>query len=254
MNKSCPSCQIQLSAEEMLCPSCGFKFQSPAAFGLKATVRPASRPKIPVEVDLAATVDRTGSSLAFEQGIKRGFEMLVDPVQAKAAKLRVWLQTHGDLDYGQEPVLLTNGGTAEQAKQDTQTIHFDGGGDAAEHHLDGIEHMLNTVPWTADMRRARGVIVAFLTAESKPARSGRSARAIGEEIKRRGLLLYLVCEETPELKALCDAASGWMIQISNNPEAGQFQQAAAQVAASIIATVGAGGTVPMTKQALMAAS
>jgi hypothetical protein len=197
-------------------------------------------------VEVAATVDRTGSSKSFEVGIPLTFETIVRQLAAKARSVKCWLASHGDLDEGQDFVVHTDGGTPDQAIADIKKISYGGGGDAEEHHLDAVESLLNKVPWTANPARARGAILAFTTADSKPARSGISACDLGAEIRRRGILLYLVCEPTPTLHDLVKSAEGLMFQITNSPNPAELQKIAAQLAASIVATVATGGTVPLT--------
>jgi hypothetical protein len=205
----------------------------------------ATRPKIPCEVALAVTVDRTGSSKAFEKGIPLTAELVLKQVSGKARAVKVYVQTHGDLDLGENMVLHTDGGTPEQALKDIGSIAFGGGGDPPEHHLDAVENLLKTVPWTADPSRGRGAILAFTTADSKPCKSGLSARQLGEEVRKRGILLYLVCEPSLTLNELCNAAGGMMFPITNSPDPVELQKIASQLAASIVATVASGGTKPM---------
>lgn len=241
----CPSCQSQVDVSTDVCPSCGWKFNTSASKPGPLIVRPAARPKIQCEVDLAASIDRTGSSERFQTGIPLTYEMIVLQVQAKARKVKCWVASHGDLDEGQDFIIHTDAGTPEQAIEDIKKISYGGGGDPPEHHLDAIESLLNRVPWTADLSRARGAILAFMTADSKPAKSGISAADLGKQIKDKGILLYLVCEPTPTLQELASAAEGLVFQISNNPDPAEMQKIAAQLAASIVATVASGGTVPM---------
>lgn len=245
----CPSCQTQVDASAAVCPSCGWRFNTTAGMPNPSIVRPATRPKIQCEVDLAATVDRTGSSEPFQAGIPQTYEMIVSQVRAKARQVKCWLGSHGDLDEGQDFIIHTDAGTPDQAIEDIKKISYGGGGDPAEHHLDAIESLLNRVPWTADPARARGAILAFMTADTKPAKSGTSAAALGKQIRDKGILLYLVCEPTPALQQLASAAGGLLFQISNNPDPTEMQKIAAQLAASIVATVASGGTVPMTVSA-----
>jgi hypothetical protein len=197
-------------------------------------------------VDLAATVDRTGSSERFQTGIPQTYEMIVLQVKAKAREVKCWLGSHGDIDEGQNFIIHTDAGTPEQAVEDIKKISYGGGGDPPEHHLDAVESLLNRVPWTADSSRSRGAIITFMTADTKPAKSGISAAALGKQIKDKAILLYLVCEPTPTLHELASAAEGLVFQISNNPDPSEMQKIAAQLAASIVATVASGGTVPMT--------
>jgi hypothetical protein len=172
--------------------------------------------------------------------------MIVSQVKAKAREVKCWLASHGDIDDGQNFIIHTDAGTPDQAVEDIKKIAYGGGGDPAEHHLDAVESLLNRVPWTADPTRARGAIIAFTTADTKPAKSGITALALGTKIKEKGILLYLVCELTPALQELASAAEGLVFQISNSPDPGELQKIASQLAASIVATVGSGGTVPMT--------
>lgn len=247
---NCPSCQEQVEASAAVCSKCGWRFNTNGGKPGPSLVQPAARPKIQCEVQLAATVDRTASSKPFEVGIPKTFEMIVKQVAAKARSVKCWVASHGDLDEGQAFVIHTDGGAPEQAIADIKRVPYDGGGDPPEHHLDAVESLLNKVPWTANPAQARGAILAFTTADSKPARSGLSARDLGAEIKRRGILLYLVCEPTPTLQDLVNSAEGLMFQITNSPDPAELQRIAAQLAASIVATVASGGTVPMTVPAI----
>ena len=72
-----------------------------------------------------------------------------------------------------------------------------------------------------------------------------AAREIGEEINKKSLLLYLVCEPTPSLHELCNTAGGLMFQITNSPHPAEMQMIASRVSASIVATMARGGTVPI---------
>lgn len=240
---NCPSCQSDVADAVDNCPTCGWRFTSTATLSI---ARAAVRPKLQMQVDLATTVDRTGSSEQFRIGIPETYTMIVSQVAAKAANVKCWLASHGDLDEGQDFILHTDAGTPAQAIADISTINYGGGGDPPEHHLDGIETLVNRVPWTADPSRARGAIMAFLTADSKPAKSGISAGALGFQIKQRGVLLYLICEETPTLRELAMAADGLIFGITNNPDPGELLRIASQLAASIVATAASGSTVPMT--------
>ena len=243
MVRECPSCKSEVDVQFDVCPTCGHAFQS-ANPVLKSIVQGAARPKIQVEVEIATTVDRTGSSERFKSGIPMTFEMILNLVTAKARSVRCWVQSHGDLDEGQDFILHTNGEAADQAILDVKRISYGGGGDPPEHHLDAVENLMKTTPWSCDPT-SRGAILAFMTSGSKPAKSGISARELGEEIARQGMLLYLVCEKTPELAQLSGAANGLMFEISNNPDPRDLQRIAAALAASIVQTVKSGSTVPM---------
>lgn len=243
MTVNCPSC---LSATELLtavCAKCGWVFKRPGV--LPTIPQPAVRPKIPCNVTLGMTIDRTGSSQAFSVGIPLTFEMILRQVAVKARSVTVGLQSHGDLDLGENMILLTDQGTPDQAIDDVRRIVYGGGGDCEEHHLDAIENLLRTVAWPADPGRGRGAIIAFTTAETKPCRSGMSAAALGAEIRQRGILLYLVSEPAPILQELIDAAAGILLPISNNPDPQALEKIASQLSASILATLSSGSTEPM---------
>lgn len=242
----CPSCQNMVPDNSATCPTCGWGFRSGGGAVARTIVRAAARPKLPVEVEFAADIDRTGSSLGFKTGIERSMEIVVRSIVAKACKVTVWVVSHGDLDLDEQPVVHTAAGTPDQAIADVKGITFSGGGDAEEHHLDGIEYAFTTTPWTLNPRKARGALIAFLTDDTKPLRSGKSARQLGEEIRSRGILVYLVCQETPTLREFAEAAGGMIFAISNTPSADELAKVSAQVAASITATVGAGSTVPLS--------
>jgi hypothetical protein len=209
-------------------------------------VKSVARPKVQIEVELGIEIDRTGSTKQFEVGVPPTFDIISSIIVAKARSMKVWVASHGDLDEGQPWVLHTDGGSREQAFDDIRRIDYAGGGDPLEHHIDGVETLLRRLPWTTDRSRARGAIVLFATADSKPAKSGISARALGEEIRNAGILLYAICEPAAKLRELVSTASGLMFQITNNPDPKELQQIGSQVAASIVATMSAGGTVPMT--------
>lgn len=252
----CPSCQSILTGTlPPACPTCGAALGGTIGGARKQgsllvpkmpSIRPAPRPKLPVEVTLGIEIDRTGSSAAFQAGIATSCEVLLETIAAKAKGLSVFVGTHGDEECGEAPVLHTSGGTREQAMADIRAITFGGGGDAPETHLDGIRNFLETVPWPMDSHRTRGAFVVFLTDDTKPDRTGATATQIGEAIRAKGLLFYAVCQKTRTLDELVSAAAGLTIPITNSPDRTELQAAAAQVSASLVATIGSGGTVPMT--------
>lgn len=244
MSRKCPECKKDVAdARLRVCPGCGYQLDPPSSAHILTS--PAVRPKLPADILLAITVDRTGSSLQFRDGIVRALEGITRALKPHVARLTCYLWTHGDEDDDQFPVLLTDGGGPDQMLADARTIVYSGGKDAAEHHVDGVANLVQMTPWDTASPTSRGVVIAFLTADSKPARSGRSARDIGEEIRRRGLLFYLICEPTPTLVELCNAAGGLMFEISNDPDPKDMQTIADQVGASITATVAAGSTLPL---------
>ena len=194
--------------------------------------------------DIALEVDRTGSSEEFAVGIPTASEMIIKPIVAKVREARFWCGSHGDLDYDERHVLLTDKGTADQVLSDIRGIRYAGGGDAEEHHLDGIEQIFRLVPWSSSSD-SRGALIAFLTADTKPARSGITAAELGSQIASKGILFYLVCQETKNLRELADAAHGFLFPITNAPSVNDMQKIAAQIAASITDVRASGGTLPM---------
>lgn len=239
-NVLCSGCQSNVSLnDEGKCPNCGTKPAAHSSPILKPTftVRPAKRPKVNPEVQMGLTVDRTGSMSGFPEAVKNSLPLIFDPVEAKARGLQVWLQTHGDRDEGEHEVLLTDGGSAAQALSDAATIVFQGGGDPPEHHLDGIETILNRVPWNPNPAEARGAIVAITTDDTKAAQSGRSAEEIGRAIKEKGIVFCLIGQPTPTLLALSKAASGFFFEISDNPSVDEMRRIADMIAASITASL-----------------
>jgi hypothetical protein len=245
----CPSCRTKIrNVNDEICSECGAKIiRDTEMVPVPSFVRPAVRPKIQCEVDIATSVDRTGSSKEFETGIPLTFETIVRQVAAKAREVRCWLGSHGDLDLDEQFVLHTDGGTVDQAVFDIRTISYGGGGDPPEHHLDAVETLLERVPWNGNLSKARGAILLFATADTKPAQSGNSAQAIGKKIRDRGILLYLVCQPTPTLNELAEAAGGMTFEISNNPDSKSLQKIAAALSASIVASVTTRATTPMQR-------
>ena len=244
MSKSCPSCQASVKKNDDTCKVCGWSFKdSPQK--TNAVVRPAARPKIQAEIEVAFAIDRTGSSKQFATGIPVTAELILKQLEVKARKVICRVQTHGDQGEGQMPILVIEDATVDQTIEEIKKITYEGGGDPAEHHLDGIEHLLNTTPWSLDPSRSRGAILAFLTADSKPATSGATASEIGQKIKDQGILLYLVCQPTKSLQELVDASDGLLFEITNKPDPDDLQRIAGQLATSIVSTVGSGATAPL---------
>jgi len=244
MTKSCPSCQASVKKTDDTCSVCGWSFTD-SSQKTNAAIRPAVRPKIQAEIELAFAIDRTGSSKQFATGIPKTTELILNQLKEKARKIICRVQTHGDQDEGQMPILAIEDATVDQTIEEIKKITYEGGGDPSEHHLDGIEHLLNTTPWSLDPSKSRGAILAFLTADSKPATSGATASEIGEKIKQQGILLYLVCQPTKTLQELVEAAEGLLFEITNKPDPNDLQRIAGQLAASIVSTVGSGATAPL---------
>ena len=235
----CNGCQKLVTPNKRgRCPACGgVSAPRPRSSALPSfTVRPAARPKVMPVVEIGITIDRTGSTSAFAEGVKKSLSLILDPLKDKARGVTVWLQTHGDRETGQDEVLLTDCGTPDQAVADAATIVFEGGGDPAEHHLDGVETLHRRIPWNPNAAEARGALIVIVTADSKPAESGRSAGEIGRVIKNSGVALYVIGQPTVVMLELVEAADGFFFEISNNPQVVEMRRIADMVAASIAAS------------------
>ena len=193
--------------------------------------------KVPVQVDLVFAVDRTGSSREFADGIRAAIPMIAGPVLAKAARCRLFLQTHGDLDYNEHPAMLVRDGGLADVVTAVQHLQFAGGGDAAEHHAHGVEAALESVDWSGLPPKTRGALVLFTTADTKPSPSGRSLAEIGVMLRQRQVLLFAVCQMEPGIRELVQAADGMAFPISNNPDQAEMQRITSRVAASVTDSV-----------------
>jgi len=240
----CPSCSSAIDiTKNAVCPSCGFQLCT----GLvPVIVQPVRRvQKLPASVLLALLIDITGSTGRFSEGVFQAVKMILDFHAPKIREMRVFLHTAGDLDYGQECTLVGNGVTAPEATTAVERLSFGGGGDEPETHLDSVQTVLNTTPWELD-RHWRNVLILFLTADSKPARSAVTARQLGEALRGRGIQLYVVAEDYPFARELSEAACGLFFSITNDPEPAQMQQIAVGISQTLLLTVASPATKPMT--------
>ena len=183
--------------------------------------------KVPVQVDLVFVVDRTASSREFAAGIRQAIPMIARPV----------LQTHGDLECGQQPVMLVRDGQLDDVVTAIQHLRFEGGGDPPEHHTHAVETVLESVDWSGLPPRSRGAVVLFTTADSKPSPSGRSPTQIGQALAAQGVMLFAVSQLEPAVSALIDGAQGMAFAISNDPSVAEMQSIASRVAASVTDSV-----------------
>lgn len=244
----CPSCGTQADpAATPTCPVCGWAFAPASAAPSPPTIQPATRPKIPVEVILGLGIDITGSSQPFADGIRGNIDALLQAIEAKAASVRVTVQSHGDEDDRQQPTLVADGVPVVDAITAVKALIFDGGGDPAEHHLNAIEQLANTMTVVPGGGRQRGALVFFTTADSKPARSGKTATQIGADLRCRGLIVCMVGEAGTCIEAVASASQGFFFRIDANPNPDEMRRVAAQIAASIVATLTKGTTRPMTQ-------
>lgn len=97
----------------------------------------------PAKVDIMFTVDATGSMGGPINGIKNGINNFANKLRTNKMDVRIGLIAFGDLVYGEEPQILTFGGsvfTTNAAHFSTQvgSIKPKGGGDAPESSYDAI--------------------------------------------------------------------------------------------------------------------
>jgi hypothetical protein len=249
MKTTCPSCgPVSIPTGSGICPTCGLSLASPVLV-TRTRIEPAARPRrTPVELHLATTIDRTGSSRCFAEGIPKTFEAIVGRLAGRLGSIRCTCQSHGDMDPdqgGQMPTLLVQAGAAAEAIAAVRGVSYGGGGDPEEHHLDACRQLLETVPWSANRALSRGALLLFATADSKPLQSGESPETLGERFKRAGILVYLVIEGGPLLERFAASASGLILPISNDPAPKELERIAAQLVASITCSINQGSTVPL---------
>ncbi len=241
----CPSCSAEFDATHTAsCPNCGFQVSLTLA---PAIVQPTRRlHKISASVLVSLLIDITGSTGKFAKGVPLAVKQILEPISAKARETKVYVHTGGDLDCGQQCTLLCNGVSVPEAIAEVARLHYGGGGDEPETHADSVETVMTTTPWELDARKWRNALMIFLTADSKPARSGITPRQLGRALKTRGILVYLVAEDYPFARELAAAAEGLFFVISNDPDPVQMQQIAAGISQSILITAAGGATRPMT--------
>ena len=242
----CPSCSHKIAVNNQnYCDSCGYSFnvqQKPVS--IISNVHRAQ--KMQLDIEIGITIDRTASSIPFQIGIPLTLETILRQISLKTNNIKCWLQSHGDLDFNEYPILHSDGSLPEQAIEDVKKIVYAGGGDPQENHLDALENLINIVPWSSDSIKARGAIIAFMTDETKrPTKSGLTAKDISKIIKERNLLLYLVCQPKPYLCELINFCGGMMLEITNSPDPITLQMIAGQLSSSIVFSVQNGSSVPI---------
>lgn len=242
----CPSCQSEFdSSIGAACPKCGYGVSSAPVE--QALVVRAERVIRPGCVKVGATFDGTGSTRTYQASIPIIFGDVLACLGGLVTKLDIDVWKHGDEDFNEVPVQLVQSGTAQQALDALRSIQYSGGFDAAETHATQIERLSNVTAWGTRLVGCRNVLLAFLTDDTKPLPSGKPMRQLGTEIKAKRVKLFLVCQSTPSLQELVDAAGGFLIEISNNPDTAEIKKVVSSLCATLTATMsGAGGTVPMS--------
>jgi hypothetical protein len=191
-------------------------------------------------------IDRTASSNAFQQGVLQAAVNLFEALEKKSVAVEVWVQTHGDLDEGQLPLLICGGSDTATALSEIAGITYEGGGLPPENHLDAIESLLNSAPWGSGGPSCRDVIILLCTGPSKPAQSGVSPQDLAVRLKDLNILLAVVAEPVdPGIHSLCGAANAEFEPISNSPDKALMQRIGFRLASSILAPVAATGTIAM---------
>lgn len=205
------------------------------------------RSKRPGSVKLAMTVDRTGSTSAFQKGVPLIAGQALRSLAGTISKLDIDLWSHGDEEFSEMPIQLVQSGTVDQVIEAINGITYQGGYDAHETHAEQLQRLLNVTPWGLRMMYCRNVAVGLLTDDTKPLRSGKSMRQLGQEYKAKGVKLILVCQPTQNLQELVEASGGFLIPISNNPDKAEIQKVVNALCATLTITMAsAGGTIPMS--------
>jgi len=242
----CQSCMQATDARLSHCTVCAFPLKHAGFQAPVFSIPLAPKRKLAVRVHLIALIDRSGSSAKFAKGIGTTADSIFLDVEKKAADVIVTVQSHGDLEFGQEEILVIDRGTPKEAQAALRTISFGGGGDEPETHMDAIEKMLETVPIETNPQHCRSVMLFFGTADSKPARSGRTPSQIGRSLADLGLLTYVVWEpDVSAIQQFVAASNAMFLEINNNPSASLLASVSARIGASIAASVATGSTEPL---------
>ncbi len=122
----CPSCFAEADSDKGWCDGCGLQFTGASTPTIPTT--PVRRPKSQAELGLAFLIDRTGSSKQFATGIQLFLKLILEAIVSKVRSTKVSVLTYGDLDEGQDMVLLMDRGSPDQALNDAKGIAFSRGG------------------------------------------------------------------------------------------------------------------------------
>lgn len=244
MNTYCQVCQGQLDGNGA-CPNCGPKAGSAAGVG-QFQFKPSRQRLLPTSVTLVGDLDRTESTTPFSAAIPKVFQGVARGLAERITDITYDVWTHGDLDCHETPVQLCHHVGMDEAINALKSIVFEGGGDLPETHADQLENLLAVTQWGSDPLKSRNILLMFATDETKPSRSGKSMKQIGAEFKAKGVFLFLVCQETPSLREIVDAAGGYLIPISTDPDEAETKRVVSQLTASITATATRAATIPLS--------
>ncbi|MEI8120478.1 MAG: hypothetical protein WCI20_00385 [bacterium] len=193
------------------------------------------------------SIDGTGSTKSFQNGVPAIAGYALRALGGSISKVDVDLWKHGDEDCGEEPVQLVQSGTVEQAIDAIGTIQYQGGGDLEETHAEQVQRLLDVTAWGSRITYCRNVLLMFLTDDTKPLKSGKSMGQLGAEIKAKGVKLILVCQSTDYLQELVNAAGGFLIPISNDPNTAEIQKVMNSLCNTMTKMMtSVGGTIPMS--------
>ena len=81
----CPSCQCTASPADERCPACGWRFDAMPDF----LPTPVARPRLPVMVEFAIAIDRTGSTKVFASGTQAMIREILHSIEPKVQSSKV---------------------------------------------------------------------------------------------------------------------------------------------------------------------
>ena len=243
MKIKCLSCSAEIDESAKVCPGCGYQRElAPPTLDLSGV----TRPKSVIGLIVCFLVDRTGSSDEFANGIKTMIRKTLETIEPRIETLRVSVVTYGDEDEGQHPEFLCQQVTSDESLEQVGGIVFSGGGLPRESHESAVEFAAENVPWAESRKEARNALVVFSTAETKPTKSGRSAKEIGEILGAKNVQFFCVVEPYPFHYDMCDGCNGLVFSISNDPDPSDIEKIGGQLAATLTASATSGTAAPAT--------
>lgn len=242
MNPTCPSCNVEFDLSG-ICPQCGYDLvqngQPHQAGAADPIVTATRRAQGNGTAQVVISIDRTGSSGRFAAGVGQAVSLLLRHAQSQASDVKCWVRSVGDLDFGEDTILLTDGGSAEDAEKAAHGINFRGGGDPKETHLDGIAAAIDQTPWTVATSNQVSVLVVFATSDTKPSRDRRTAKDLGRLLRERDIATFLIAEPFPWAWELAKAARGELFPISNSPDPALMARIGTSIGRTVAKTLSA---------------